>query len=450
MNSILSNKKINNDTKYKEKYLKYKKKYLELKGGANCPTIGFHQHDGECWNDVCMTILIYTDGISEGIQELFDAPIFNNDIEEGVRHHLTRVISESPKYLLPYNIPESYVENPIFIRIITNYLTNFIKRYRNDKAKLSYQATDEEKTKGLVRQDSSSMSFACVDNIIKILNANIKHREHRESGGTIVNNIINASMFNYLFFYRLNKLLTVKEYVFDRICNRYMDIVQRNENIRENILDANEFLNKKLDEIIKIIRKERNILINYQSHSKEENYGHIVGVLQCNGKQIFYDNEGQEEDDEDEEEDEDEDKHPRGEPFSTRTTKDIDIKIRFIESLTKLKGYTRTHPAQFFRWYQEHNINFLSYVLTSEVNDASFWDTHYIFSITIFELNDFNYHGPQDMVINEYYNRTENYKNIYQQQYNNTRRINNFVTHINESMGVTYRSKIIDDEPLIE
>ena len=42
---------------YKNKYLKYKNKYLELKnklfgGKIYCPTIGFHQHHGECWNDI--------------------------------------------------------------------------------------------------------------------------------------------------------------------------------------------------------------------------------------------------------------------------------------------------------------------------------------------------------------------------------------------------------------
>ena len=65
---------------YEEKYLKYKNKYLDLKeylskmngGVVQCPKIGFHQHEGECWHDALSTSLLFTDGISEDIQELFN------------------------------------------------------------------------------------------------------------------------------------------------------------------------------------------------------------------------------------------------------------------------------------------------------------------------------------------------------------------------------------------
>ena len=66
---------MNNDY-FKQKYLKYKQKYLELKGGAHCPRLGFHQYTGQCWNDAFQMIILYSNEISEPIQKMFNNPEF--------------------------------------------------------------------------------------------------------------------------------------------------------------------------------------------------------------------------------------------------------------------------------------------------------------------------------------------------------------------------------------
>jgi hypothetical protein len=70
---------------YKSKYLKYKNKYLILKnqiGGETvlekynaikhdplCLSIGFKQHNGECWNDSIQQFFLFQDGIKDQVQK---------------------------------------------------------------------------------------------------------------------------------------------------------------------------------------------------------------------------------------------------------------------------------------------------------------------------------------------------------------------------------------------
>jgi hypothetical protein len=133
----------NND--FKLKYLKYKKKYLSLKdvlntsnknelsGGANCPRIGFSQHIGECWNDSFSMIMLYSDNLSEPIQQLFDNDFLWNgkyDPNELWFEYINDF--EHNKHLLPPNIETREDFNKFLIEGKL-YIEHLFNRYHNDK-----------------------------------------------------------------------------------------------------------------------------------------------------------------------------------------------------------------------------------------------------------------------------------------------------------------------------
>jgi hypothetical protein len=159
---------INND--FKLKYLKYKNKYLslrdkylnifdgidnpkdyqtsnknkylslrdeliknELSGGANCPRIGFSQHIGECWNDSFSMIMLYSDNLSEPIQQLFDNDFLWNgkyDPNELWFEYINDF--EHNKHLLPPNIETREDFNKFLIEGKL-YIEHLFNRYHNDK-----------------------------------------------------------------------------------------------------------------------------------------------------------------------------------------------------------------------------------------------------------------------------------------------------------------------------
>ena len=132
--------------KYEQKYLKYKKKYLDLqhlfkmKGGdVNCPKIGFHQHKGECWHDALSTILLYNDGISENVQNIFDVSNENESkliINNKPFSELDISGNEIPQDLLPINFD---LDNTDDKKKLIEYAKEYIKylsgRYINEKKK---------------------------------------------------------------------------------------------------------------------------------------------------------------------------------------------------------------------------------------------------------------------------------------------------------------------------
>jgi ankyrin repeat protein len=208
---------INKYQEYKGKYLKYKKKYLDLQqyllkmnGGTNCPVIGFHQHMGECWHDGLSTILLYSYGIGENAQKIFDAP--NEDKSDLIING--QKISELdidilgdkiPQDLLPINFD---LDNPDdknkLIRFAKDYISNLYSRYSNDKK------PRESKLKlelplvlpHFTRQDSIESSLFCVENIFGISNHNnhnlkIYSDERGTHGGGDIQVITTLNMFSY-------------------------------------------------------------------------------------------------------------------------------------------------------------------------------------------------------------------------------------------------------------
>lgn len=177
--------------RYKNKYLKYKIKYLKLKnmyGGedicSTCPKVGFSNHLGECWNDTMMTLLCYTDGISNHIQDLFDNNDFNID-----RCMSFNDTHDEYNYLLPLNI---HNKNDIkFKRSAYRYISNMMHRYRNDKLELLIN-----------RQDSIDYSITCSESNYDIVNTN-RHLikpwdiDNNKHGGTYRNDMITTNIVNY-------------------------------------------------------------------------------------------------------------------------------------------------------------------------------------------------------------------------------------------------------------
>ncbi len=130
---------------FKDKYLKYKKKYLELKGGAHCPRLGFHQYTGQCWNDAFQMIILYSNELSEPIQHFFNNPefkipkrsedgeIIKGEFEFNKEHlgWLTYINNyEMNKDLLPLNI--EFEDFKQFIEQGIIYIENLFNRYHND------------------------------------------------------------------------------------------------------------------------------------------------------------------------------------------------------------------------------------------------------------------------------------------------------------------------------
>ena len=115
------------DSLFKIKYLKYKQKYLNLKtnmlsgmltGGAKCPTTGFRQHNGECWHDTLSTLLLYTDGIAETVQEIFDDVNFDVDTFVGA------IFYKSPLYMAPFNF--EFEEEKLYLEYAKDYILNLL------------------------------------------------------------------------------------------------------------------------------------------------------------------------------------------------------------------------------------------------------------------------------------------------------------------------------------
>jgi hypothetical protein len=127
-----------NNEYYKMKYLKYKQKYINKKnkqiGGAQCHRAGFNQHLGECSNDSFSMIMLYSNNLSEPIQELFNDVFLDSSGEWNPPDEWKDYIIdfENNKHLLPPNI-ETKKDFDIFIAEGSNYIKQLFDRYHNDK-----------------------------------------------------------------------------------------------------------------------------------------------------------------------------------------------------------------------------------------------------------------------------------------------------------------------------
>lgn len=250
---------------YKRKYLKYKKKYLTLKGGRLCdicPSKGFNQHSGECWHDAFSMVILFTDDLSDNIQNIFNTWLQNESIINGYFDLI--FADKTRKILLPQNIDDLSDEVKHFIKI---YIIGLYERYKNEIEKNKYLTFEPEKRR-LIRLHSKSMSLQCINYSFefKKINHIIQNIEYKNQGGQTGDIYIIKSIINYIF----------------------SDKPQNNINMTE--IGIHTFnINKDL--INYMIRESNCILINIHLNRS----GHVISCFKCKDKFYIYDdNRGEE------------------------------------------------------------------------------------------------------------------------------------------------------------
>ena len=318
---------------YKEKYLKYKNKYLELKGGANCPKMGFFQHLTECWHDALIMILLFSDGLSEHIQKILDeTDTYKFNLDDCMKFANTH----TPKYLKPINISES--DNELFMQYAKDYIRSIFERYENEKLsiipfdkipppllpkpdftlppavieanKKIAQAQKPIVKKSLYRRDSINQSLSCNYSIFKITKINnlikmaYKHKVH---GGIIYHTITGISLYNYflLNYFPENLEFPDKTKKFIRLIpTSLLEIFQiQILSIKPELLDMLfDSIITSLDRLGTDINNSIGIVLDIipnfaldkiMSHEPIQlSMAHAVAFMNCGGKEYFYDNNG--------------------------------------------------------------------------------------------------------------------------------------------------------------
>jgi hypothetical protein len=277
---------------YQKKILKYIKK---MDGGTcrTCPKTGFHQHKGECWNDALTMLLLYSDEMSEHIQEIFDSGFNFDDCVRYAKIH-------SPKYLLPLNIEDADYDK--YVKYSEEYLNSIYKRYKNES--LPHPTTDIYTTNipkitinrqpihtTRKRSNSIDLSLSCVKKSYEIYNINNSkpvNYDIKKHGGTNINNLINISNFNYFL---MNYYKTLKRPLNNFFINSYnFNIMSICEN---NNIEQIDFMKKLLNMYIfgiTIVLVEHDFQ-NGNTITKDDS-GHVQMFFSCGKKQYFYDDNG--------------------------------------------------------------------------------------------------------------------------------------------------------------
>ena len=307
----------NNNNNY-NKYLKYKKKYLELKGGANCPKIGFHQHIGECWHDAFMMVILYSDGIGEHIQKIFDQ---TSEYKFDINDLITYNITNTPPFLKPLNISEK--DNDKFYTHSFNYIKNIFDRYENEKLSILPPKPPvppkPEHLKNILikkggvryRRDSINQSLSCNYSSFLLTNINSVQKnpyKDEQHGGLIIHDLINISVINYfllnyfpkrLFFdiYEPN-YIKLELFNFKKIFDYPEDEALLHKYfipMIKEIIDNMEFMKYNVMKCVGIVVNiSPNILSKHKKEKGKDKLGiiHTVSFISCGGKDYFYDNNG--------------------------------------------------------------------------------------------------------------------------------------------------------------
>jgi hypothetical protein len=304
--------KANSQEIFKLKYLKYKQKYLELKGGKICPSLGFHQHISECWHDSYITMMLYTDNMSDIIQHILEnyEKSFKT-LEELVEDILNFAEkNQNLQILLPLNIDANVYGK--YKRYCRTYFLNLFNRYFNERIKLEKDIIAPKKgpKSVLVRQNSLRESLYCTSNIFNILNINNREPEEHNvitRGGLherdtyFVSCTYNYYLMNYILPDEL-KTKTIEEKQ-DLPRNFIGNQLISFDQLFDTSTSSQE-LKKKLSEMKDSINKCDAIYIGLLSYTSQLNKGnfianeninriaHMVSMFTCDKKLYYYDNEG--------------------------------------------------------------------------------------------------------------------------------------------------------------
>ncbi len=313
---------INN---YKEKYLKYKQKYINLKnnlknnfknnlkGGSceKCPIWGFQQHYGECWHDSISTIIIFSDGICDSVQQ-----VFKNNIED-IIVQINKNIDENkiPNYYLPFNIEST--DKDFFKKEVNQYVRQLYFRYHNESKNIispTKYSLLEPVQRQLYRQPSVECSLESVKNLFNIHNKNNtfpKIYDDIMHGGGLLFNYIIISIINYVFMnYNRSENKLENEYlipitlhldlhkIFDMtlnidILNRvYLKDVSINNVSVEIYHRGFEKFIEQLNNLIKLLESDNVIGIGISLSENLSKKSHAQAFIKCSGIYYFYDDNG--------------------------------------------------------------------------------------------------------------------------------------------------------------
>ena len=329
---------------YKNKYLKYKNKYLSLRdkylnifseehktkgynknkliGGANCPILGYYQHKGECWHDSLSMVLLYSDGLSGHIQNVFENDFNIDECIESAK--------QNPPFLIPKNIEDKDYDE--FIQLSKIYISELQSRYINEKLPIK-TLLDKSPIKTLFRRNSKSETLSCTYTIYEIMNINIYPKYFKtwkldSHGGNLFNDVIIISLFNYfLLNYFPNKVEKQLKFINMKTIDLYnpkefdpnflvykLDDLKLDSYIKSllvNISLLDDKLNNCIGIVLNIYHKYK-IDKTFGEIKEDPNIsGHIMSFIKCNDKLFFYDNNGVIEDDPNYESDEDHDDDPQ-------------------------------------------------------------------------------------------------------------------------------------------
>ncbi len=265
------------------KYLKYKNKYLQLKnqlsqsGGAYCPVKGFQQHEGECWHDSTITVLLFCNGISEKMQELFDSGEFNVKKCLGIARDRVRIF----EFLLPLNININPEELAKMFEYAGEYLDNLYRRYLNIKLPIR-RANPEDEGEVIDRVVSAETSITCSINSLSIANMNYLRsreitREKGGHGGKIGDSLITISIFNF-FLMNYSEIYRDEppKYIYGNVVDLYHIFYTNNM----------EYMKTGLGKMRENIRKCKAVLLTTNNHQ--------MAFIKCgeDNREFFYDDNG--------------------------------------------------------------------------------------------------------------------------------------------------------------
>ena len=306
------NKKITKNMSLR-KYKKTKKT-KKLRGGANCPKTGFHQHKGECWNDTMMMILCYSNGISEKVNEFFQyitantTGKTNEEIKAYISDEINKIDTPVHKntyyFLLPLTID---IDNPAqyytFKQAAVDYISNMYLRYINETKYINVD--DSPSKKLLTRQLSVVVSEACSKANYDLMNLNINKDSLQVYGsaanthsGSYINDIFTISIINYFIMnFNINEdknLITFLNSKLTRFPDSFYNIkIQKPGGSFITEQEMND-----LTEMIQLLKTNNELSLKLALTRSDLSGGHAISFFTCNqeiepnNKNYYYNNNG--------------------------------------------------------------------------------------------------------------------------------------------------------------